>query len=95
MITVRFPSGFSVQYNSATNVYRDSAGYANLYVGPERTGWLAHVPLDCIIEAKPPCRTYFAATQNDAVMLEKKALDHKVCLLKRQIARLKKQDGGK
>ena len=84
MITVRFPSGFSVQYNDlcfsqstavstrlyATSVKRDSG-----------VGWMVEVRGDCIIEHTPPCRTYNAC---DVEM--ERALNR----AKKQIERLKK-----
>lgn len=88
MITVRFPSGFSVQYNEATMAESVGNGFHDI-VSTNPRNWFARVSGDCIIEGRMPCRTYFAATPNDALVADKKDLEHKVELLKRQIARLK------
>lgn len=63
MMTVRFPSGFSVQYNTANYVSRVGNGYTDLYT--EKGGsWVAQVPTaGCIVESVPPCRTYVAASE--------------------------------
>ena len=49
MITVRFPSGFSVQYNRANYVHRSSE-FSDLYVkrGEDKT-WVAQVPNTALI----------------------------------------------
>ena len=61
MITVRYPSGFSIQYNSANHVkwYHDRW---DLY---EQEGgrWVASLSpgMGVLIEVMTPCRTYNAA----------------------------------
>jgi hypothetical protein len=64
MITVRFASGFSVQYNSANYVYTTAhpagGGYHDLYVDSEKSNWIARVPIDALVEVTRPCRTYDA-----------------------------------
>jgi hypothetical protein len=61
MITVRFPSGFSVQYNTATySQTSDSEGITRLYT-KKGGGLIAYAPMrDCIVEWVQPCRTYSA-----------------------------------
>lgn len=59
MITVRFETGFSVQYNSATYCkWRDTR--VDLYTAdPAKEGkWVATVPNTCIVEVSTPCRLY-------------------------------------
>ena len=58
MITVRSPSGFSIQFNDATHVVRNS-GHSDLLT--QRDGaWIAQVPNDWVIEVRRPCRVYRA-----------------------------------
>jgi hypothetical protein len=70
MITVRFPSGFSVQYNSLNKIAWDNAGshgamlYGSNPDGTRNTGWSVHVPAECIVEFIRPCRTYQAASES-------------------------------
>ena len=62
MITVRFPSGFSVQYNDL-NWVEWGNGDAYLYTDSKRIGgWKVWVPKDsgAIVEFIPPCRAYQA-----------------------------------
>ena len=81
MITVRFPSGFSVQYKSVSFVKR-SQSYSDLY---EKEGgrWIAQVPNAALIELVSPCRTYNAAHNTT------EAIDVQLIALKREIASLK------
>ena len=68
MITVRFPTGFSVQYNSANFVKRCVNGYSDLY-DKEGGTWVAQVPTAaCIVEVVPPCRTYIAAQPKETAL---------------------------
>ena len=64
MITVRFPSGFSVQYNTATYAVRED-NRVRLY-DKEGGNILAYAPNDTIVEFKTPCRTYNAIDEADA-----------------------------
>ena len=58
MITVRFPTGFSVQYNSATTVeYGTDAKWTILYDRPGGNQ-IATIVGPCLIERTAPCRTY-------------------------------------
>lgn len=59
MITVRFSTGFSIQYNYGTNIKRFGT---DMYVVDSKGCWIAKVPEDCVAEAAQPCRTYFAGT---------------------------------
>lgn len=54
MIVIRFPTGFSVQYNSAHYVKWGTEGKAHLFTA-ENGQWIATVPADCILEWSPPC----------------------------------------
>lgn len=66
MITVRFPSGFSVQYNEATAMKwaGGSDGGMLLYrSAADRDagkGWHVYVPKEALVEFTAPCRTYSA-----------------------------------
>ena len=84
MITVRFPSGFSVQYKSVSFVKR-SQSYSDLY---EKEGgrWIAQVPNAALIELVSPCRTYneYNAAHNTA-----EAIDVQLIALECEIASLK------
>lgn len=68
MITVRFPSGFSVQYNSAHRLeYIGNNGVARLFSGDK---WVADVPREAIVESISPCRTYNANTVDDGAIAD-------------------------
>jgi hypothetical protein len=69
MITVRFPSGFSIQYNSASYVTRRDA-YSDLYEKSDGVGWVAQVPNECVIEVKPPCKMYDALKKPPGAILD-------------------------
>lgn len=88
MITVRFPSGFSVQYNTGNYVVRSQLGYSDIYEKKD-SGWLAQVPNEALIEVSIPCRTYFAASPDADVRAELKQAQHQLELARRQIRRLK------
>lgn len=70
MITVRFPSGFSIQYNDAAYAVR-LPHYTDLYTSSDESTrrWVAQVPTQgCVVEVVQPCRTYDAnAVSSDAV----------------------------
>lgn len=79
MMTVRFSTGFSVQYNDANWASR-SETHTDLY---DKKGgrWLAQVPMDALIEVAPNCRAYDAMNSVDACAaqaLEIKRLSNKV-----------------
>jgi hypothetical protein len=60
LITVRFPTGFSVQYNTATYVVWGSVGQRTTLLDRKDGTPLAFVPAECIVEFVQPCRTYNA-----------------------------------
>lgn len=66
MLTVRFSTGFSIQYNEANYAVRNGE-YTDLY--DKKGGRLfAQVPTrECVIEFVAPCRTYSAATEPSLV----------------------------
>jgi len=71
MITIRFPSGHSVQYNSATFVSHDDLG-SRLFT-KENGALLARVQhsAGAIIEFMTPCRVYNALDQDRLAELTK------------------------
>jgi hypothetical protein len=88
MITVRFPTGFSVQYNQL-----DGADFrpTGIFLGKksEPNSYSVWAPIDCIIEHISPCRTYWA--KDDDLKLAVQATQHKLDLARKQIKRLKKE----
>lgn len=78
MMTVRFPNGQAVQYNTANYVTR-TPDYADLYDRKDGQ-WIAQVPTACIIEVVPACRVYNALHQQPLEELTKevRALRRKV-----------------
>jgi hypothetical protein len=90
VITVRFPSGFSVQYNEANQVTSSGKGFHDV-VRKEPFRWYARVGPDCLIEGQSPCRTYNAANSSAESELKQKidALCKEVRLLGRKIAKQK------
>lgn len=90
MITIRFPSGFSVQYNSAGYLTGpDSSGVTRIFTSEaaKQRGDcpIARVPADCLIEFTPPCRTYNASGPSAEVQQEIAALREKVEVLARKL----------
>ena len=86
MITVRFPSGFSVQYNDLNTAdFRPNGVYLGKKSTPD--SYSVWAPLDCMIEHVSPCRTYHAGA--DDSKREIAELRHKLDLARRQIAKLK------
>lgn len=51
MITVRFPTGYSVQYNDGYTIN-------NNFIVDKEGAWIANVPAGAIVECVAPCRTY-------------------------------------
>jgi hypothetical protein len=86
MITVRFPSGFSIQYNDAAYAKGRSSGAFDLLV-KEGGKWIATVPADCVIEAVAPCRMYNANSGNPDTAAEIAALRKEVRKLSRELAK--------
>lgn len=67
MITVRFATGFSIQYNDANYVVSHESGITDLYEKKDGT-WVARVPTAaCVIEVRKPCRLYSAIANPDLV----------------------------
>lgn len=64
MITVRFPSGFSVQYNDLHAAAWGRDGSVQLYASVEERdsgwGWKVTVPNGALVEFVTPCQTYNA-----------------------------------
>lgn len=89
MITVRFPSGFSVQYNDL-NYVKWGGDVVHLYRDSTSTGWSVTVPQSCIIELMRPCRTYHAAEPSVEVQNELSALRKKIASLTRKLAKVSK-----
>jgi len=58
LLTVRFPNGQAVQYNTA-NYVKSSTEYSDIYEKKDGV-WVAQVPNTCIIEAVNACRVYHA-----------------------------------
>ena len=84
MITVRFPSGYSVQYNDLTWVsWVGGVGYLHK---KKDTGWSVRVPEGALIEFVSPCRSYDGGT--DATSEKLWELTRQVELLKKNVARL-------
>src|SRR3569832_2439685 len=69
MMTVRFPNGQAVQYNTATYVLRKD-GFSDLYTKKDGT-WIAQVPNTCIIESVSACRVYDGMHSNTPQQLDR------------------------
>jgi len=91
MITVRFPTGFSVQYNTATKIQYDE-NRAKLL--DSKDGWVASIMLSsgAIIELTSPCRTYDAKSM-DAGDLAKQVLQSLRVMSPYDVARIKTELG--
>jgi hypothetical protein len=79
MLTVRFPNGMAVRYNSACFCVWGST-YHTLCTH-EGGAWVATVPTDAIIEAVSPCRVYNALTEH-----EETEVARELRLLRRKLA---------
>ena len=89
MITVRFPSGFSVQYNDLDNAdFRSNGTYLGNKNNPN--SYSVWVPTGCIIEHVRPCRTYDASTENTETRQQIDSLRREVRSLTRKIGKLAK-----
>lgn len=85
MITVRFPTGFSIQYNSANYAERMDKT-VRIFTDESKTKLVAYAPFDAVIEWVPPCRTYNPiATYSDEAKAEITALRKEVRALTRKI----------
>lgn len=87
MITVRFPTGFSIQYNDATNVTRDASGYTRILTKGAKL--IAQVPTSqCVVEFITPCRMYNPlADANDDAANEIRLLRKEITSLKRKLVK--------
>jgi hypothetical protein len=85
MMTVRFPNGFSIQYNDANFCSRGTV-YTDLYV-KEGGKWIVQFPTTmCLIENVSPCRTY-NAQHNDELLTELAYVRKELRTLKATIAK--------
>jgi hypothetical protein len=95
MMTVRFPSGVSIQYNDANYITRNQ-DYADLYTAKDGR-WIAQVPTKgCVIEAQRACRVYDACAGDRAeqVMQNLEGLpDHILRGLKRRLGKYRSRRG--
>ena len=53
MLTVRYPDGTAVQFNTAARVQFDAT---HMMLLNERNEWVAVIPYSCAVEAATPCR---------------------------------------
>jgi hypothetical protein len=67
MITVRFPTGFSIQFNAATWVVWYPDGTASIYQDRTKTTLFAVAPKEALVEFSRPCRAYDAREAPDDV----------------------------
>lgn len=79
MITVRFPSGFSIQYNDANYSSRETTQTV-LWDSSLKKRIFAIVPNECVIEHRTPCRMYNAVDSDglDAIRKEISSLTRKI-----------------
>lgn len=88
MITVRFPTGFSIQYNDIDHAdFRTNGVYLGKKSAPNT--YSVWAPLDCVIEHISPCRTYNAAGPTLELEQEVRLLQKKVESLQRAINKKK------
>lgn len=80
MITVRFPNGQAVQYNSANYVEAKDGFYRIAIATENNNRMVAYVPKDCIVEFDTPCRVYNALTKDN-----ESATLREIRLLRRQL----------
>ena len=85
MITVRFPNGQAVQFNSATRVTYEDYGAVLTARNKKKWDWIATVlpGSGAIIEAVPPCRVYDGV--NESRQRELADLTREIRSLKRKI----------
>ncbi len=83
MMTVRFDTGFSVQYNRATFIRWASVSQSShMIFEREGGGLIACVPGSAIVEWISPCRTYNARDESK---------DAEILALKKQIEQQRKR----
>ncbi len=89
MITVRFPSGFSVQYNDANFIERKPTWPFVRILTQKGGEIIAHAPSEALIELAAPCLVYDAVV--DTLSTKVAALEKEVRGLRRDL----KRKGGK
>jgi hypothetical protein len=62
MLTVRFDTGFSIQYNTAAKITVEAGHY---YLRNTEGFVVAVAPLTAVVEYVQPCRTYNAGQKSD------------------------------
>lgn len=82
MMTVRFPDGTAIQYNTANYVTRHSE-YSDLQEKKDGL-WVAQIPNTAIIEIVPACRVYNAITDYRDTRLD--LIEKELRSLKRHIS---------
>lgn len=84
MITVRFPTGFSIQYNTGAKVEM----WGDLVqIKDSNNSLLAMAPKDAVIEWKAPCRTY------NPITIDSNRVQASVDLLAKDVRSLKRKLG--
>lgn len=82
MITVRFSTGFSIQYNNGGYIDRDASGFTRIYKR-KGEGFIAQVPTSqCVVEFATPCRMYQSVEAESEALL---ALTKEIRSLKRKL----------
>lgn len=89
VMTVRFSTGVSIQYNRASYAVRSANGFTDIYT--EKDGvWIAQVSTsECVIEVEPACRVYNATSEPEFRLAE---LERQVRGLRRDV---RKKGGAK
>lgn len=95
MITVRFPSGFSIQYNGGGYVSQDgNFSFRRIYPSKAdataNRNIIAWVPQDTIVEFAAPCRIYNADGPSAETSAEIRDLRKKIESLTRAVNKGKK-----
>jgi hypothetical protein len=94
MITVRFPSGFSVQYNDLCAMKWGSDGTIMLYTSAADRdagkGWKVAVPKEALVEFVSPCRTY-SAVRDETTETVRALMASEFKTIQRQIRNLRKE----
>ena len=93
MIVVRFESGLTIQYNTATYVERipfDNPVIVRILTAKDGHV-IAYAPIAAVIEWVTPCRVYNALAERDVSLVVK--LEKQVASLTRAVNKLRKVDG--
>ncbi len=95
MITVRFPSGFSIRYNDLCALKWGADGNMFFFKSAADRdagkGWLVAVPRECVVEFITPCATYNASESYHEAVAQIAALERKVKTLTSAINKLVKR----